>query len=428
MMNKIFISYRREDAADVTGRINDRLRQRYGEGSVFTDVDNIPFGVDFRIHLDKEVSKCNVLLAIIGRNWLNVKNDKDQPRLNDPTDFVRIEIESALRRSIPVIPLLVHGIKMPSTAALPEPLRELTFRNGIPIRPDPDFHKDMDRLIKGLDQHFQVNKEEEKSRENSAEIKHEAIAVHGQHKVKIEKKNREENRRTSEEEKPAIVKDVGHQEVTANNMLITALDFLINLIQPEFWKSLRTNVYGVVAGIVLGGFLGGSFMDVLYDYLHGDEMVLTLMIIPVCGISVGLMQAIHLRRYISNVTSWVWASVLGWAISGLFVGTQIAIFFLGWVPLMFVLPFIGGAVTGAVQARILRQISSRAYLWWVASTIAWPLGAAIGSLFGDSYDASILLVPLLGLLCWLVVTAATMGWLLTFGQNKMTEQPKPSKE
>lgn len=153
-MNHIFISYRREDAADVTGRIHDRLRQHFGEDAIFTDVDKIPLGVDFRAQLDDKVSRCKVLLPVIGRNWLAVKDHRGQPRLQDPDDFVRLEIESALRRDIPVIPLLVHGIEMPSKDDLPDSLQELAYRNGTRIRPDPDFHKDMDRLISALEQHL----------------------------------------------------------------------------------------------------------------------------------------------------------------------------------------------------------------------------------------------------------------------------------
>jgi len=153
-MHKIFISYRRDDSADVTGRINDRLRTHFAKDEIFTDVDNIPFGADFRSHIDEAVSQCQVLLAIIGRNWLTQKNARGGLRLHDQADFVRVEIESALRRKIPVIPLLVHGIEMPPVDALPESIQDLAFRNGVAIRRDPDFHSDMDRLIAGVESLF----------------------------------------------------------------------------------------------------------------------------------------------------------------------------------------------------------------------------------------------------------------------------------
>ena len=150
-MNNIFISYRRDDAGYATGRINDRLRKNYGEDAVFIDVDNIPVGVDFRVHLDEQVSKCNVLLAVIGKKWLTIKNKR---RLDDSTDFLRIEIESALERNIPIVPLLVQGAKMPSPENLPDSIQALAFRQGIAIRGDPDFHNDMDRLIADVSEHL----------------------------------------------------------------------------------------------------------------------------------------------------------------------------------------------------------------------------------------------------------------------------------
>lgn len=150
MPDQIFISYRRDDAAYVTGHINDLLRKEFGGESVFTDVDNIALGVDFRAVLDESVSQCQVLLAVIGDNWLTVRNKDGKPRLHDPADFVRIEVESALKRKIPVIPLLVSGATMPQEEDLPDSLKDLAFRNGTQIRPAPDFNVDMERLVRNL--------------------------------------------------------------------------------------------------------------------------------------------------------------------------------------------------------------------------------------------------------------------------------------
>jgi hypothetical protein len=116
-------------------------------------VDDIPFGVDFKTYLSDVVSKCEVELVIIGPTWLDVTNETGQRRLDDPADFVRIEVEAALERDIPVVPLLVGGAVMPKGSALPPGLSSLTFRNGTPIRPDPDFHHDMSRLIRGLEKY-----------------------------------------------------------------------------------------------------------------------------------------------------------------------------------------------------------------------------------------------------------------------------------
>lgn len=151
--SKIFISYRRSDSADISGRIYDRLIPKFGREAVFKDVDSIPLGLDFKEYLDKQVGECNVLLAVIGDRWLEAKDASGKSRLDDPSDFVRIEIESALARGIPVIPLLVREAKMPREDQLPPGLQKLVYRNGIPIRPDPDFHRDMDRLISALEKY-----------------------------------------------------------------------------------------------------------------------------------------------------------------------------------------------------------------------------------------------------------------------------------
>jgi len=149
----IFVSYRRSDSADIAGRIYDRLIGRFGKDPVFKDVDSIPLGFDFKEYLGKKVGECDVLLAVIGDRWLEATDPSGKNRLDDPTDFVRIEIESALERGIPVIPLLVRDAKMPSEESLPSSLRKLVYRNGTPIRSDPDFHRDMDRLISALEKY-----------------------------------------------------------------------------------------------------------------------------------------------------------------------------------------------------------------------------------------------------------------------------------
>lgn len=147
---KIFISYRRSDSADVTGRIYDRLIEQFGRFAIFKDVHSIPPGIDFREHLGKAVGKCKIFLVVIGDQWLEIKDAKGKKRLQDPEDFVRIEVESALNRDIPIIPLLVRGAAMPAETKLPRSLRKLAYRNAIPVRADPDFHRDMDRLIEAV--------------------------------------------------------------------------------------------------------------------------------------------------------------------------------------------------------------------------------------------------------------------------------------
>ena len=149
-MPKIFMSYRRDDSIGIAGRIYDRLLADYGRDCVFIDVDTIPFGVDFRQHLIDAVAACDVLLAIIGEQWLAVSQN-GQPRLQNPTDYVRIEIEAALQRGIPVIPVLLGKTAMPYENELPASLANLVFRNALQVDLGADFHHHVDKLIRGLD-------------------------------------------------------------------------------------------------------------------------------------------------------------------------------------------------------------------------------------------------------------------------------------
>ncbi len=153
VIEKIFLSYRRDDSADASGRIYDRLVQRFGKEQIFKDVDSIPLGVDFREHLDSVVGRCSLVLVVIGDRWISA-GAAGARRLDDVADFVRIEIESALARKIPVVPVLVRGAAIPAETELPQSLRSLAYRHGIAVRADPDFHRDMDRLIAGLEAHL----------------------------------------------------------------------------------------------------------------------------------------------------------------------------------------------------------------------------------------------------------------------------------
>ena len=149
MTAKVFLCYRRDDSAAFTGRVQDRLEQGFGRDLLFMDVDAIPLGVNFVTALHEAVAECEVLLAVIGPNWLEARDDAGARRLDDPNDFVRIEIGAALQRNIPVIPILLDGAKVPKSNQLPEDLKELARRNALDVR-HASFHSDLDRLVRGL--------------------------------------------------------------------------------------------------------------------------------------------------------------------------------------------------------------------------------------------------------------------------------------
>lgn len=152
-MTRIFISYRREDSADTSGRLYDRLETRFGHHNVFKDVDNIPPGVDFRAYVNNALQMSDVVLVIIGPHWLaSADSAGGQPRLFASNDFVRIEVEAALQLRKVVIPVLVGNAMMPMEAALPPSIGALAYINASQLRPDPDFRHDTDALVASLAQ------------------------------------------------------------------------------------------------------------------------------------------------------------------------------------------------------------------------------------------------------------------------------------
>jgi TolB-like protein len=146
---KIFISYRRADSQVIAGRIRDRLAGHYGDDAVFMDVDSIPFGTDFREHIQNALAQSNALIALIGPQWLGMA-DEGNCRIHDDNDLVRIEVEMALQKGVPVIPVLVADTKMPSAPQLPESLKNFAFINAAPLDTGRDFHRDVERLIRAL--------------------------------------------------------------------------------------------------------------------------------------------------------------------------------------------------------------------------------------------------------------------------------------
>lgn len=146
MAGNIFINYRREDSSGTAGRLHDRLDGAFGRDKLFIDVDNIPVGMDFEAHLKSQVEACDVMLAIIGPRWLGSKDELGQRRLDNPEDFVAIELAAALDRKIPVIPVLVDGARMPKASELPESLKPLARRQSFGLRHE-HFGADAETLI-----------------------------------------------------------------------------------------------------------------------------------------------------------------------------------------------------------------------------------------------------------------------------------------
>jgi len=142
----VFISYRREETAPYAGRLSDRLSDRFGEDRIFMDVDSIAIGADFTSAIAEAMSKCNIMLALIGRRWIAITDGKGKRRIDNPGDFVRVEIETALQRDIRVVPVLVDGAVLPRADDLPPSLRPLVRHQAIELT-HTSFRSEVARLI-----------------------------------------------------------------------------------------------------------------------------------------------------------------------------------------------------------------------------------------------------------------------------------------
>ena len=149
-MAGIFLSYRRDDSGGHAGRLADDLKQAFASDQVWRDIEAIEAGADFVDSIGKAVGSCNVLLAMIGPRWLDAKNSAGNRRLDDASDFVRLEIATALERGVRVIPVLVAGADMPAEAALPEVLRPLARRQAHELS-DKRWDYDVSQLFGALE-------------------------------------------------------------------------------------------------------------------------------------------------------------------------------------------------------------------------------------------------------------------------------------
>jgi hypothetical protein len=147
---RIFLNYRRKDTEDTAGRLFDSLCAHFGEQRVFMDIDDIQPGVDFDEVVHEAVGKCDVLLALIGPTWLTMVDEHGSRRLDDPADFVRIELQVALQRGIRVVPVLVHDVTMPKAEDLPDGLQRLTHKQGLGLS-NTRWKYDLGKLIEALE-------------------------------------------------------------------------------------------------------------------------------------------------------------------------------------------------------------------------------------------------------------------------------------
>jgi hypothetical protein len=175
MRGQIFISYRREESRWSARSLHDRLTQRFDRNQIFMDVDSVGLGEDFVKTIQETVGSCDVLIAVIGNGWLISRDREGRRRLDNPEDFVRIEIATALKRGIRVIPVLVDGVSMPQAGDLPDDLKQLVRRNALQVG-DTHFDDDCRRLIAAIDQVLEKIAAEHGEREEKERVGHEPQA------------------------------------------------------------------------------------------------------------------------------------------------------------------------------------------------------------------------------------------------------------
>jgi hypothetical protein len=145
-MGRIFISYRRDDTAYISGYIYEHLARVFGKDQIFFDVDTIAGGVDYRRAINDAIANTAIMLVVIGPTWLTAESTPGVKRLAQLNDPVRLEIEAALQRNVPIFPLLVQQASVPAESELPSSMAQLSYQNAFAVRPGADFPRDMERV------------------------------------------------------------------------------------------------------------------------------------------------------------------------------------------------------------------------------------------------------------------------------------------
>ena len=196
MTGKIFINYRRGDDPGATGRLCDRLLEAFPPEQVFMDVDNIAPGHDFVRVLEDQVERCDVLLVVIGKGWMDARDESGMRRIDKPDDFVRIEIKSGLKRDKLVIPVLVHEARMPRPEDLPESIRPLARRNAVRLTHER-FKAETQSLIKALQKALEEAELRHKREEQASQAQAESD------RITEDEREREHARKELQEEEQA---------------------------------------------------------------------------------------------------------------------------------------------------------------------------------------------------------------------------------
>lgn len=240
MAGNIFINYRRDDDAGFTQALYRRLEQTFPSESLFMDVDNIAPGLDFVQVLNEEVARCDVVIAVIGKNWLSAADETGERRLHNPEDFVRIEIESALAQKKRVIPVLVNDAKMPRSTELPESLKAFARCSAVRLTHER-FRADTAGLIKSLEQ---VLSETEAGRKADGDaVLRDAKAREKAEAERLRQERREQSRKRRE----------GKTDARPRNEIIGVVGWIAGLPSEINWHIPIALAAIVLLGCILPG-------------------------------------------------------------------------------------------------------------------------------------------------------------------------------
>ena len=192
----IFVSYRRDDSSGHAGRLFDRLADHFGKERIFMDIDTIEPGEDFVQVIEDAVASCEILIIVIGRHWLTSPDETSRP-MDNPNDFVRLEVAAALNRDIRVIPVLVQKANMPRPQDLPDDLAKLSRRNAVELS-DLHWQRDVEQLVSVMER-ILASREEVRRAEQEAQAR-ERRADEEKLRVEEERDRKAAERRKNETE------------------------------------------------------------------------------------------------------------------------------------------------------------------------------------------------------------------------------------
>ena len=381
----VFISYRRDDSGYAAGRLFDRLSQHFGSDRIFMDIDTIELGDDFVHVIETAVTSCDVVVSIIGSQWLAATNAEGQRRIDDPNDFVRLEIASALDKGVDIIPILLESVEMPLLEQLPDTLKPLTRRNGISVS-NIRFNADVDRLIRGIEAIFDARAAREAA--EAALLAEQLADTHVAEKVV-----------SIESQYGAFVRDDRVKTGAYSEISMSARQLIIMVIALGWLLS------GVVFGVVH-----------MYDLVPSmDPPLLPAAVAGVIGAAVIMIAVNRLVRQVPIETliffgiGWAVGVSIGWAFSFPYGDIQIE----NNLPLA---GAIGGVIVGLSTSYLISKLFPGArwinyVIMALGWSIAWCVGLLINYYYYDGYGTSftIFIFPFLittglvtGLLFWQV--------------------------